>query len=743
MTSAAEILTSRFGYTEFRAGQQQVVESLLAGRSALAVFPTGAGKSLCYQLPALMLDGVTVVVSPLIALMKDQIDLLARQGVEAARLDSSLDAGEVRAVSDRLRAASLKLLYVAPERFNNERFLAQLARTRIALFAVDEAHCISEWGHNFRPDYLKLAARARELGAERVLALTATATPAVVADIRAGFGIEERDSVVTGFYRPNLTLLTTPVQARERDQAMIDRLRERTSGSTIVYVTLQRTAERVAALLAAAGLPARAYHAGMNADDRVEVQEWWTRSDANIVVATIAFGMGIDKADVRYVYHFNLPKGLESYSQEIGRAGRDGEQSICELFACRDDVSTLENFAYGDTPTPDAIVGVLDELFAHATGEQFAVSEHELSSRLDVRPLVLKTILTYLELDGFLEQGTPFYAGYSIRPAGGEWDDVYAAFDPARADFLRRVLASGKEGRTWTRVDPDAVAGEERERVISALVYLEQQGLVELKVADVCQRFTLLKTAAVARRDALPPGRALRPPRAVRGGAHRASRRSGRARWLPGAVARRLLRRDTCQAVRPLFLLPDRIRPKPSSAGCDPGTRTGPSRPRRTDGRASNRARNAPAASPLPLWPLEPRHNKGQALAPRPLRRPVRPTLRRCPGSDLRPRAIAFANASVLMSSIGTAGCQRGLMCSHAVSRLRAHQFATSASAVNSRSSSGRTARDRSRVSSPASCRAVSGSSSCCRSISTCSNTPRCSFAAASTIRFKTVASTA
>ncbi len=258
MTSAAEILKTRFGYPEFRPGQEQVVSSLLAGRSALAVFPTGAGKSLCYQLPALMLDGVTVVVSPLIALMKDQIDLLARQGVDAARLDSSLDANEVRAVSDRLRDGSLKLLYVAPERFNNERFLAQLGETKIALFAVDEAHCISEWGHNFRPDYLKLAARARELGAERVLALTATATPAVVQDIRAGFGIEERDSVVTGFYRSNLTLLTTPVRAHERDQALIDRLRERAPGSTIVYVTLQRTAERVAALLAAAGLPARA-----------------------------------------------------------------------------------------------------------------------------------------------------------------------------------------------------------------------------------------------------------------------------------------------------------------------------------------------------------------------------------------------------------------------------------------------------------------------------------------------------
>src|SRR5512133_3722326 len=216
------------------------MDALLSGHSALAVFPTGAGKSLCYQLPALLLEGVTVVVSPLIALMKDQIDLLARQGVEAARLDSSLDANQVRAVSDRLRDGSLKLLYVAPERFNNERFLAQLGETRIALFAVDEAHCISEWGHNFRPDYLKLAARARELGAERVLALTATATPAVVKDICAGFGIPAECAVVTGFYRPNLSLATTPIGGDARLRLLANRLQTRAPGPTIVYVTLQR-----------------------------------------------------------------------------------------------------------------------------------------------------------------------------------------------------------------------------------------------------------------------------------------------------------------------------------------------------------------------------------------------------------------------------------------------------------------------------------------------------------------------
>src|SRR6266542_2172486 len=429
-----EVLAARFGFDAFRPGQERVVDALLAGRSALAVFPTGAGKSLCYQLPALLLEGTTIVVSPLIALMKDQIDFLQRSGIDAARLDSSLDAAEQREIFERLRVGALKLLYVAPERFNNERFLAQLARTRISLFAVDEAHCISEWGHNFRPDYLKLAERARDLAAERVLALTATATPAVVADIRAGFGIEEADAVVTGFYRPNLTLLTTPVATGERDALLLERLRERPPGTTIVYVTLQRTSLRIAELLAEAGLPARPYHAGLGTEERVSVQEWWAGSDRAIVGATIAFGMGIDKADVRYVYHYSLPKSLESYSQEIGRAGRDGRESICALLACPDDVPTLENFAFGDTPTREALAGLLADVLEYPVGAEFAVSEYELSVRHDLRPLVLKTALTYLELDGVLRQGTPFYAGYRLRPTGeASLEEVCSRLDDARA----------------------------------------------------------------------------------------------------------------------------------------------------------------------------------------------------------------------------------------------------------------------------------------------------------------------
>ena len=496
LETARGLLGERFGLSEFRPGQAEVIEALLAGRSALAVFPTGSGKSLCYQLPALLLEGVTVVVSPLIALMKDQIDALDALGVPAARIDSSLSLEALRDVSARLRRGELRLLYVAPERFNNERFVAQLADVDIALFAVDEAHCISEWGHNFRPDYLKLAQRARELGAARVLALTATATPAVVADICAGFGIAPSDAIATGAYRPNLTLLMTPVAAAGRDAVLVERLRSRPPGSAIVYVTLQRTALRIAELLAEHGLPARPYHAGMKDEERAATQDWWAASESGVVVATIAFGMGIDKADVRYVYHYNLPKGLESYAQEIGRAGRDGVDSTCELLACADDVPVLENFAYGDTPSREALTALLGRLLAGAPGDELVVAEYELSTRFDVRPLVLKTLLTYLELEGLLRQGTPFYAGYRMRPLGDAgFDELFARFDPARRAFLGRIVAAGKQGRVWTTLAPDDVAaaiGEDRSRIVSALGYLDDQGLAELQPAEPRQRYAVL-----------------------------------------------------------------------------------------------------------------------------------------------------------------------------------------------------------------------------------------------------------
>ena len=484
-----QLLHQYFGFDTFRPGQREVMGALWRQKAALAVFPTGGGKSLCYQLPALMFEGVTLVVSPLIALMKDQIDFLQQRGVPAARLDSTLGAEAVAAVQQQLRAGKLKLLYVAPERFNNERFLALLQGVDIALFAVDEAHCISEWGHNFRPDYLKLAEAARNMGAQRVLALTATATPAVVRDICAGFNIPSECAIVTGFYRPNLTMLTSPVTAETRDGLLLSRLQQRPPGPTIVYVTLQKTAERVAAQLHDAGLPAQAYHAGLDDEVRARVQEWWMASDNGIVVATIAFGMGIDKAAVRYIYHYNLSKGLESYSQEIGRAGRDGLPSTVELFACADDVPVLENFAYGDTPTEEALRGLLRDILSD--GESFAVSLYELSQRHDLRLLVLRTALTYLELLGVLRQGTPFYAGYEARPLG-ELDDIIADFPGEPGAFLTDIFRTARKGKIWYAINPEKLSRElhqPRRRIVKALEVLEERNHCEVRASDVRQQY--------------------------------------------------------------------------------------------------------------------------------------------------------------------------------------------------------------------------------------------------------------
>ena len=375
--------------------------------------------------------------------MKDQIDALTRRGISAARLDSTLNMDEYRDVLTKARSGELRLLYVAPERFNNERFRQTIEQLRISLFAIDEAHCISEWGHNFRPDYLKLAKYARRCKAQRVLALTAT--PKVEEDICQVFAIAPENAVRTGFYRPNLTLLTSKVEDRNRDQLLLQNLAQRASGPVIVYVTLQHTAEELAFTLVSAGLQAKAYHAGMKNEIRSAVQEWFMASDKSIVVATIAFGMGVDKANIRYVYHYNLPKSLESFAQEIGRAGRDGEVSTCEMLVCAEDLNVLENFIYGDTPDEASIHSLLNEIFS--LGESFDVSINELSSQHDIRILVIRTLLTYLELDDYLQGGTPVYSVYQFKPLMAS-KTMLSRFEGDRREFLSQVLAQARKAKT-------------------------------------------------------------------------------------------------------------------------------------------------------------------------------------------------------------------------------------------------------------------------------------------------------
>ena len=483
-------LRQHFGHAAFRPGQEAVMQALLAGRSALALFPTSAGKSLCYQLPALLMDGVTLVISPLIALMKDQVEALQARGIGAARLDSSLKLEEAQQVFDDLRTGKTKLLYIAPERLMNENFIERLKRMKIAMMAVDEAHCISEWGHNFRPEYLRLALVAKELGIAPVLALTATATPSVAADIRRAFDIAQEDHIQTSFHRPNLHYRITPCAAVKRKELLTKLLLKRQVPS-IVYVTLQQTAEEVATHLQKAGVNALAYHAGLPDEYRHAAQDGFMTGQTQVIVATIAFGMGIDKADIRAVYHYNLPKTLENYMQETGRAGRDGKVSVCEMLACQDDCTVLANFTFGDTPTPQALRQLVDHLLRQ--GEEFDISIYDLSGSTDIRPLVIETVLTNLELGGLVRPLGMFYSSYQysfLQPEAR----ILAGHKPDRQAFLRSLFACGKRGHKWTTLVLDEAAaelGEPRERILKALTWLEEAGEIQMKPSGSRQRYRL------------------------------------------------------------------------------------------------------------------------------------------------------------------------------------------------------------------------------------------------------------
>ena len=488
-----QVLADKFGLPDFLEGQLDVIERLLAGKNVAAVFPTGGGKSLCYQLPSQMLPGTTVVVSPLIALMKDQCDALAEKGVRAARLDSSLSQADYRAAMQGIRDGSIKLLFVSPERFFNERFLASVGSLDVSLFAVDEAHCISQWGHNFRPDYLKLAALARDLSAARVLALTATATPNVLSDICNEFDIQREDAIRTEFFRPNLILKSQVTESEQQYGQLLGRLRERPLGSTLVYVSRQKTAEQIADRLVGDGFDATAYHAGMDAAKRDDVQQRFIASDNSIVVATIAFGMGIDKSNIRYVYHFNPPKSLEAYAQEIGRAGRDGQQSICEMFLVPSDRVVLENFAYGDTPTRQAVGRFIDLLAGQP--ESFFVSHYKLSSETDIRILVVRTLLTYLELAGHLKATSPRYDSYKIKPLVTS-KTILSHFEGERREFVAGILGSLTKARTWFSLNMVVAAkrlNATRERIVKAVDYMAEQNWLEVNVTDLVHGYRWLQ----------------------------------------------------------------------------------------------------------------------------------------------------------------------------------------------------------------------------------------------------------
>jgi ATP-dependent DNA helicase RecQ len=429
MHSIADALTSlrqHFGFAEFREGQREVITAVLEGKDAVVVMPTGSGKSLCYQLPAMMFSGATLVVSPLIALMKDQVDALKVRGLPATFINSSIAERDQWARIDALRQGQFKLVYVAPERFRSGRFLDALRSISISLFAVDEAHCISTWGHDFRPDYLRLRGVIQALnaagGGPRTVALTATATPYVRSDIIQQLGLREPQTFVSGFDRPNLTIDVVHTEKEYEKVARIKRLAKTHEGSGIIYASTRKAVEQVALQLQGQGLTVSAYHAGMGDAVRVRAQEDFMAGRTQMIVATNAFGMGIDKPDIRFVAHYQMPGSIEAYYQEIGRAGRDGLPSSCVLLFNYADKNTHDFFIEGSYPSAEVVRDVYNALVA--TGlKRIELSASEIAKRTGARnEMAVQSSLYLLERAGHIQRVASFGSSSGSRSAEPPWN---------------------------------------------------------------------------------------------------------------------------------------------------------------------------------------------------------------------------------------------------------------------------------------------------------------------------------
>ena len=437
-------LKEYFGHEKLRPGQLEVIRCIESGYSTLAILPTGGGKSLCYQLPAIVMGGLTVVVSPLIALMRDQVDQLLARGVRAVRFDSSVakshpDDTGWESIKEKLLRKEISLLYLSPERLGSPEVMAVLKTIDIQMIAIDEAHCVSEWGHRFRPDYLKLEKWVRLLKPRTVLALTATASPMVAREIRKVFKILKRHQVQTSFFRPNLHFGITACEEKDKISHLICLLKEPSAWPAIVYGTRRETVETLARLLNENKITARAYHAGMSTEARDDVQDGFVAGRFSVICATIAFGMGVDMPNIRSVVHYQPPHSPEGWIQESGRAGRDGLPSRCEMLVSGNDRSVLEGMVLAHQPSYQAVKNMLRSIFSQ--GKRAIVSRYDMSTLNDVSSEMVNILIARLETGGWIteEQGSWLWChAVPLLPV----DQVLAGFKPSEQQMLRPLLLS-------------------------------------------------------------------------------------------------------------------------------------------------------------------------------------------------------------------------------------------------------------------------------------------------------------
>ncbi|MDP3899548.1 MAG: RecQ family ATP-dependent DNA helicase [bacterium] len=482
-----ELLKIHYGYGDFWRGQEQAIVSILEGKNTVVVMPTGGGKSMIYQLPSLIMDGVTIVISPLIALMKDQVDSLERVGIPATFINSSLSPMETDGRITAIRDGIYKLVYIAPERFYSQQFMDLLAELKVSLFAIDEAHCISEWGHDFRPSYMRLRQVIKTLNNPIVVALTATATPEVRNDIIKQLELVNPEVIVTGFNRPNLKFGVIRANDARKFSEVLN-LVQQIDGSGIIYAGTRQKVDDLLEFLMNNGITAIGYHAGMGAEDRHYIQNEFMRNRARVIIATNAFGLGIDKPDIRFVIHLDMPGTIEAYYQEAGRAGRDGKESFCIMLYSPADRYLREFFIKGDNPPPKIILEIYQSLLAYDS-DIALVTYANLSEGISekVPDMAVGTALKILEREGYIarsheKNGQAFlqflhevdYIKNQLNSKAKIQQQSFTAFVEHFGDAL-------KDGVNFSPDDLAQIAGVKRDAVTRLIKKLADENLAEYR----------------------------------------------------------------------------------------------------------------------------------------------------------------------------------------------------------------------------------------------------------------------